>query len=95
MRLDEEDDPLASAVDRKELDCPKCGLRHVDTLDEATGIDWATRPHKTHLCLHCGERFYPQETVRDCARIRRKLTRQEIADFQPLGQSFLVTGRSM
>jgi len=44
-----------------QLDCPKCGLHHVDTLDAMTGIDWATRPHKTHLCLGCGHLFKPAE----------------------------------
>lgn len=43
------------------LDCPKCGLEHVDTLDPATGIDWSTRPHRTHLCLGCGHLFKPSE----------------------------------
>lgn len=32
-------------------DCPSCGKPHSD-IDE-----WALKPHKTHLCLHCGALF--------------------------------------
>lgn len=35
------------------LDCPKCGLAHVDE------GEWATRHHRTHLCARCGELFRP------------------------------------
>lgn len=34
------------------LFCPKCGLKHVDRADEATG--WDNPPHKSHLCHGCG-----------------------------------------
>jgi hypothetical protein len=55
------------------------------------GIHTATITVKAEVCLHCGERLYPQETVRRFEQIRAKLKRQEIAEFQPLGQSFQVT----
>ena len=35
--------------------CPWCGAQH---LDEG---EWATRPHKTHLCLCCWRTFRPRE----------------------------------
>jgi len=35
------------------LACPTCHVWHIDK-DE-----WATRPHKTHLCLSCGAEFRP------------------------------------
>jgi rubredoxin len=35
------------------LACPTCHAWHVDE-DE-----WATRPHKTHLCSRCGALFRP------------------------------------
>ena len=35
------------------LPCPKCGKLHVD-LEE-----WATKPHRTHLCSFCGHEFRP------------------------------------
>lgn len=35
------------------LTCPKCMQVHVDR------EVWATRPHKTHLCEHCGNLWRP------------------------------------
>ena len=35
------------------LACPTCHERHVDE------GEWATRPHKTHLCSRCGALFRP------------------------------------
>ncbi len=35
------------------LACPACDVKHVDE-DE-----WATRPHRTHLCGACGALFRP------------------------------------
>lgn len=37
------------------LRCPTCGGVHVDR-DE-----WATRPHRTHLCEHCGGKWQPHD----------------------------------
>ena len=44
------------------------------------------------ICLHCGERLYTEDTVRYFEKVRNKLKRQEIAGFQPLGQSFKIKG---
>lgn len=35
------------------LNCAYCGTRHIDA-DE-----WATRPHRSHLCAHCGRIWRP------------------------------------
>lgn len=44
------------------LVCPTCKVQHVDRL-EKTGIDWAKRVHRTHLCKKeeggCGALFRP------------------------------------
>ncbi len=45
---------------------------------------------RAEACLHCGERLYTQDAVRQFEQIRAKLKRQETAEFQPLGQSFLA-----
>lgn len=37
------------------LTCPKCATPHVDE------GEWATRPHKTHLCVKCGNEWRPFE----------------------------------
>lgn len=50
-----------AAPEPMQLKCPACQLQHIDTLDAATGIDWATRPHKTHLCLGCDHLWRPRE----------------------------------
>lgn len=39
------------APERRPLNCPECGKPHVDR-DE-----WATKPHHTHLCEHCGHEW--------------------------------------
>ena len=44
------------------------------------------------VCLRCGERLYSKETISRFEQIRAKLARQEVVDFQPLGQSFQVVG---
>jgi predicted RNA-binding Zn-ribbon protein involved in translation (DUF1610 family) len=30
------------------MHCPECGSRHIDA-----GV-WASKPHHTHACQHCG-----------------------------------------
>lgn len=40
------------------LDCPRCGMRHVDVDDESGA--WATtRHHRKHLCKSCGNIWQP------------------------------------
>jgi YgiT-type zinc finger domain-containing protein len=74
--------------------CPVCGGEMVEKEVEKLlrgGKHIAVVKVRAEVCLRCGGRLYPQETVRHFAHIRAKLRRQETADFQPLGQSFLVT----
>jgi len=47
---------------------------------------------RAEICLHCGERLYSKEVISSFEQIRSKLMRQELADFQPIGQSFQVPG---
>jgi YgiT-type zinc finger domain-containing protein len=54
------------------------------------GAHTAVMTVRAEVCLHCGERLYSQDTVRRFEQIRAKLERQEVAEFQPLGQSFQV-----
>ena len=74
--------------------CPVCG----GVLDEKEvekllrgGVNTAIIMVRAEVCLHCGERLYSQETVRLFEEVRRKLERKEVANFQPIGQSFKVT----
>ncbi|WP_072234252.1 YgiT-type zinc finger protein [Chloracidobacterium thermophilum] len=74
--------------------CPVCGGELVEKEVEKLlrgGVHTAVLKVHADVCLHCGERLYSIETVRRFNQIRQKLERQEIADFQPLGQSFQVS----
>ena len=76
--------------------CPVCGGEMVEKEVEKLlrgGIHTAVMRVHAEVCLRCGERLYSQETVRQFERIRAKLERQEVAEFQPLGQSFQVVSR--
>jgi len=74
--------------------CPVCGgeleEKEVEKLLKG-GVKIATLKVKADVCLHCGERLYSQETVKLFEGIRRKLERKDVANFQPIGQSFQVT----
>ena len=74
--------------------CPVCGgvleEKDVEKLLRG-GVNTAVIRVRAEVCLHCGERLYSQETVILFEEIRRKLERKEVANFQPIGQSFKVT----
>jgi YgiT-type zinc finger domain-containing protein len=73
--------------------CPICGgelkEKEVEKLLRGGKHTASLRIH-AEVCLHCGERLYAEETVRFFQQIRNKLKRQELVDFEPLGQSFTV-----
>lgn len=76
--------------------CPICGGDLVEKEVEKLlrgGIHIAVLKVIAEVCLHCGERLYPQETVRQFEEIRIKLQRQDTSDFEPLGQSFQVISK--
>jgi len=73
--------------------CPICG----GELEEKTvekvirgGHHTAILTVKADVCLHCGERLYSEETVMEFENIRYKLKRQEVKEFQAIGQTFLA-----
>jgi YgiT-type zinc finger domain-containing protein len=73
--------------------CPVCGgelvEKEVDKILRG-GDNFATVRVHADVCTHCGERLYSLATVRFFEEIQSKLEKKETADFQPLGQSFLV-----
>lgn len=74
--------------------CPVCGGELVEKEVEKLlrgDVHTAILKVKAEICLHCGERLYSQETVRRFEEIRKKLERKELANFQPIGQSFQIT----
>jgi YgiT-type zinc finger domain-containing protein len=73
--------------------CPVCGGELVEKEVEKLlrgGLHTAVVTVQADVCLKCGERLYSTETIRRFEQIRAKLERQEVAEFQPLGQSFQV-----
>jgi len=74
-------------------ECPVCGGELVEKEVEKLlrgGVHTAVLRVCAEGCLRCGERLYAQETIRHFEQIRAKLERQEVAEFEPLGQSFQV-----
>jgi YgiT-type zinc finger domain-containing protein len=77
--------------------CPICSGELVEKEVEKLlkgGVHTAIIKVRAEVCLHCGERLYSQETVELFEEIRRKLERKEVANFQPIGQSFQVIAPS-
>lgn len=73
--------------------CPICGGELVEKEVEKLlrgGMHTAVLKVRADVCLRCGERLYSVETVKRFEQIRQKLERQDIAEFQPLGQTFQV-----
>ncbi len=73
--------------------CPVCGGELVEKQVEKLlrgGCHTALICVSAEVCLHCGERLYSQDVVRRFEQIRTKLQRQEVSEFQLLGQSFRV-----
>ncbi len=74
--------------------CPICGGEIVEKNVEKLlrgGKNTAVVRVKAEVCLHCGERLYSKDTIIYFETIRSKLERQEISDFELLGQTFQVT----
>lgn len=73
--------------------CPVCGGELVEKEVEKLlkgGMHTAVLRVQAEVCLQCGERLYAAEIIRRFEQIRQKLERQEVAEFQPLGQTFQV-----
>ena len=75
--------------------CPICGGEVAEKdveklLRGRNNVAAVTVP--AEVCLRCGERMYSQDVVRRFEEIRSKLARQEVGEFQPLGQAFQVSG---
>lgn len=74
--------------------CPLCGgeliEREVEKLLRG-GMHTAVLKVRAEVCFQCGGRLYSAETVKYFEQIRQKLERQEVAEFQPLGQTFQVS----
>lgn len=73
--------------------CPVCGGELVEKEVEKLlkgGVNTAAVKVVADVCLKCGERFYAEETVQRFAQIRLKLERDDVGEFQLLGQAYQV-----
>ena len=74
-------------------ECSVCGGELVDKEVEKLlrgGVNTAVLHVRAEVCLHCGERLYSQDTIRQFKEIRDKLEHRQTGEFQPLGKSFQV-----
>jgi len=73
--------------------CPVCGgkvvAKKVEELVRGGG-DVAGVTVTAEICLDCGERLYAPETIREFEKIKSRLRKHDISDFQPMGQFFHV-----
>jgi len=73
--------------------CPVCGgelaEKEVEKLLKG-GVNTAVVQVVAEVCLKCGERLYSEETVQRFEKIRLKLERQDVGEFQLLGQAYQV-----
>lgn len=73
--------------------CPLCGGEMIEKEVEKIirgGNNTAIIRVQAEVCLHCGEKLYTPETIREFERIRNKLERKETEAFRVLGQTFQV-----
>jgi YgiT-type zinc finger domain-containing protein len=74
-------------------ECPVCGGELLEKEVEKLlrgGVHTAVLRVRAEVCLHCGERLYSQDTIRQFEEIRDKLEHQQTSEFQPMGKSFQV-----
>lgn len=70
--------------------CARCGAtdledREIEKLVRG-GDDVAAVRVRATICHHCGERYFPDDTIRALERIRRDLSEGKVADFRTLGR---------
>ena len=71
--------------------CPVCNGELVEKEVEKLlrgGNNTAVLKVTAEVCLHCGERLYSKETVTRFEEIRKKLERNDVTGFRPLGKSY-------
>ena len=73
--------------------CPVCGgdlvTKEVEKMLKG-GTNTAIVKVKAEVCLHCGERLYAPKTISRFEDIRRKLTEEDVSEFEPIGKTYQV-----
>lgn len=73
--------------------CPVCGGEIIEKEVEKLlrgGNNIAVLTVSAEVCLHCGERFYSEETVQKFEKVRNNLGLNETKHFITLGQAYKV-----
>jgi YgiT-type zinc finger domain-containing protein len=73
--------------------CPVCGGELVEKEVEKVlkgGKNTAIVKVQAEVCLHCGERLYAPEAISRFEDIRRKLTEEDVGEFEPIGKTYQV-----
>ena len=73
--------------------CPVCGGELVEKEVEKVlkgGSNTAIVRMQAEVCLHCGERLYRPETVSRFEEIRKKLSAEDVGEFELVGKSYQV-----
>jgi YgiT-type zinc finger domain-containing protein len=73
--------------------CPVCGgdlvAKDVEKVLKG-GTNTAVVKVKAEVCLHCGERLYASKTISRFEDIRKKLSEEDVSDFEPIGKTYQV-----
>jgi YgiT-type zinc finger domain-containing protein len=73
--------------------CPVCGGDLIEKEVEKVlkgGTNTAIIRVTAEVCLHCGERFYAPETISRFEDIRKKLTDEDVSEFESIGKTYQV-----
>ena len=73
--------------------CPVCGGEVVEKEVEKVlkgGTNTAIVKLKAEVCLHCGERLYTPEAICRFENIRRKLSEEDVGEFEPIGKTYQI-----
>ncbi len=54
------------------------------------GTNTAIMKLTAEVCLHCGERLYTPETVSRFEGVRKKLSQEDVSEFELIGKTFHV-----
>lgn len=75
--------------------CPVCGGELIEKRVEKLlrgGSDTARLEVEAFVCQRCGEKLYPEKTVRRFERVRNKLSRKDTEDLTLIGSSYEAPG---
>lgn len=73
--------------------CPICGgdVQEKEVTEVLTGGEnTAFIKLKTGVCLHCGDRLFSADTIKQFEEIETKLKHQNTTSFKQIGKSFQV-----